>query len=52
MDRAYIAIDGGIDVPLVLGSHSTNLKLGIGGAEGSKLYNGEVLTDIRNRLGV
>lgn len=41
--RAYIAIDGGIDVPLVLGSHSTNLKLGIGGAEGSKLYNGEVL---------
>ncbi|ORU00625.1 Allophanate hydrolase 2 subunit 2 [Anaerovibrio sp. JC8] len=41
--RAYIAIDGGIDVPLVLGSHSTNLKLGIGGADGSKLYNGEVL---------
>ena len=41
--RAYIAIDGGIDVPLVLGSHSTNLKLGIGGAEGGRLYNGEVL---------
>ncbi len=41
--RAYIAVDGGIDVPLVMGSHSTNLKLGIGGAEGTKLYNGEVL---------
>jgi len=41
--RAYIAVDGGIDVPLVLGSHSTNLKLGIGGADGCKLSNGEVL---------
>lgn len=35
--RAYLALAGGIDVPLVLGSRSTDLKSGFGGLEGRGL---------------
>lgn len=41
--RAYIAVAGGIEVPKVLGSRSTNLKCGIGGFQGRKLRNGDVI---------
>jgi KipI family sensor histidine kinase inhibitor len=35
--RAYLALAGGIDVPLVLGSRSTDLGSGFGGLEGRAL---------------
>ena len=35
--RAYMAFAGGLDVPVVMGSRSTNLKAKIGGIEGRKL---------------
>lgn len=35
--RCYLAAAGGIDVPLVMDSASTNLRLGIGGFEGRAL---------------
>lgn len=41
--RSYLAVSGGIDVPLVLGSRSTNLKCRLGGFEGRKLAAGDVL---------
>ena len=39
--RAYIAFAGGLDVPVVMGSKSTNLKSKIGGFEGRKLEAGD-----------
>jgi len=41
--RAWIAIAGGIDVPLVLGSRSTDLRSGFGGFEGRALRDGDLL---------
>ena len=41
--RAYLAVAGGIDVPVVLGSRSTDLFGGIGGVEGRKLERGDLL---------
>jgi len=41
--RAYIAISGGVDVPLVLGSRSTYTLGALGGFEGRKLAAGDVL---------
>ena len=41
--RAYLAVSGGIDVPVVLGSRSTDLKSRLGGLEGRKLRAGDVL---------
>ncbi len=42
--RAYLAIQGGFDVPLVLGSASTNLTAGMGGWYGRQLVKGDRLT--------
>lgn len=39
--RAYVAFAGGLDVPVVMGSRSTNLKAKIGGIEGRKLGAGD-----------
>lgn len=39
--RAYIAVSGGLDIPVVMGSRSTNLKSGIGGYHGRKLGAGD-----------
>lgn len=40
--RSYLAVAGGIDVPIeVLGSRSTDLKVGIGGIEGRRLQDGD-----------
>jgi len=41
--RAYLAVAGGIDVPLYLGSRSTYLKGGFGGLEGRALRAGDRL---------
>ena len=41
--RAWLAVDGGIDVPPVMGSRSTDLKSGFGGYEGRPLRDGDAL---------
>ncbi|HEV7254398.1 MAG TPA: biotin-dependent carboxyltransferase family protein [Mesorhizobium sp.] len=41
--RAYLAVAGGVDVPPVLGSRSTDLKGGFGGFEGRGLKRGDRL---------
>jgi antagonist of KipI len=41
--RAWLAISGGIDVPLVLGSCSTDLRGSFGGYEGRALRDGDAL---------
>ena len=38
--RTWLAIAGGIDVPLVLGSRSTDLKAGFGGHRGPRAEEG------------
>lgn len=48
--RAYIAVAGGIAVPLVLGSRSTYLPGGFGGFEGRALRAGDVLQAAGNRV--
>ena len=42
--RSYLAVAGGIDVPEVLGSRSTDLNTGIGGLAGRRLQDGDRLT--------
>lgn len=41
--RAYMAISGGIDVPLVMGSRSTHALSKLGGLEGRPLARGDVV---------
>jgi antagonist of KipI len=41
--RAYLAVTGGVDVPVVLGSRSTHLVSRMGGHEGRALRTGDVL---------
>lgn len=41
--RAYVALRGGIDVPVVLGSKSTYVRGGFGGFEGRRLKTGDVI---------
>lgn len=41
--RGYLAVQGGFDVPIVMGSRSTNLKCQLGGYEGRALKAGDVL---------
>ena len=53
--RAYLAVAGGVAVPLVLGSRSTYLRAGFGGHEGRALRSGDALpvgalTVVGNRL--
>jgi antagonist of KipI len=45
--RAWLAISGGIDVPLVLGSRSTDLRGNFGGYQGRALRDGDVLALFR-----
>lgn len=47
--RAYIACEGGIDVPEVLGSKSTYALTGVGGYEGRILRDGDQLSVGRER---
>jgi urea carboxylase len=41
--RAYLAVRGGLDVPVVMGSRSTYVRGGFGGLEGRALRTGDVL---------
>jgi antagonist of KipI len=41
--RAWLSISGGIDVPLVLGSRSTDLRGNFGGHQGRSLRDGDVI---------
>jgi biotin-dependent carboxylase-like uncharacterized protein len=41
--RAYIAVNGGVDVPEVLGSRSTHALTGMGGYEGRSLRAGDTI---------
>jgi antagonist of KipI len=41
--RAWLAISGGIDVPLILGSRSTDLRGSFGGHDGRALQDGDEL---------
>src|SRR5690606_28112049 len=42
--RCYLAVAGGFDVPLVLGSRSTDLGAGFGGLSGRALMAGDRLS--------
>jgi biotin-dependent carboxylase-like uncharacterized protein len=44
--RAYLAVAGGIDVPVVMGSRSTYVKARFGGYEGRPLRKGDVLSTL------
>jgi antagonist of KipI len=41
--RSYLAVQGGVDVPLVMGSASTDLRGGFGGFEGRRLRTNDIL---------
>src|SRR5436189_4229183 len=41
--RAWLAISGGVDVPVVLGSRSTDLRAQFGGVEGRLLRDGDIV---------
>ena len=41
--RAYLAVAGGIDVPLIMGSKSTYLRGGFGGFQGRALREGDLI---------
>ena len=41
--RAWLAISGGVDVPIVLGSRSTDLRANFGGFEGRVLRDGDLI---------
>ncbi|HST03792.1 MAG TPA: 5-oxoprolinase subunit PxpB [Chloroflexia bacterium] len=41
--RSYMAVAGGFDAPLVLGSRSTSLLAGFGGIDGRAIQTGDVL---------
>ena len=42
--RAYVAVGGGISVPPIMGSRSTNLSSGFGGLQGRALEKNDILT--------
>lgn len=46
--RTYLAVAGGWDVPVVLGSRSTYLTAGFGGLNGRVLQAGDVLNNLPN----
>ncbi|MCT9126296.1 biotin-dependent carboxyltransferase family protein [Cupriavidus gilardii] len=45
--RTYLCVAGGIDVPLAMGSRSTDLKAGFGGYRGRALRRGDRLAALR-----
>ena len=47
--RTYLAVFGGIKVPVVMGSRSTNLKCRLGGLEGRALQEGDRLESGKNQ---
>ena len=47
--RAWLAISGGLDVPVILGSRSTDLRGNFGGYEGRALREGDLLPLFKER---
>jgi biotin-dependent carboxylase-like uncharacterized protein len=45
--RAYVAVRGGIDSPLLLGSRSTYVRGGFGGIDGRQLKTGDIIKSLR-----
>lgn len=45
--RGYLAIEGGIDVPMVLGSRSTSLKDAFGGIDGRPIVAGDLIRTLQ-----
>ena len=45
--RAYLAVPGGIDAPVLMGSRSTYVRGGLGGHEGRTLKSGDRISAIR-----
>jgi antagonist of KipI len=41
--RAWLAVSGGVNVPIVLGSRSTDLRASFGGLDGGALRDGDIL---------
>jgi len=56
--KAYLCFAGGVNVPVVLGSRSTDIKGGFGGHEGRRLMKGDQLTlvqpcdDVKRSFGI
>lgn len=48
--HAYLAVPGGIDVPAVMGSRSTDIKARIGGVEGRQINKGDRLRPRRREI--
>lgn len=48
--RAYLAIAGGFDLPLVLNSYSTYIKAGIGGLKGRAFRKGDFIPSRRTNV--
>ncbi len=44
----YIAFAGGLDVPVVMGSRSTDIKCGLGGVEGRPIKDGDEIEFLSN----
>ena len=47
--RAYIAVAGGLDIPVQMGSKSTNLKLKVGGYQGRSAAETRLVLPLRRR---
>jgi len=47
--RSYLAVSGGIDVPLVLGSRSTYVQGAFGGIEGRALRAGDIIRTLKSK---
>lgn len=50
--RSYLAVAGGFNLPLTMGSQSTNLKCKLGGFQGRKLQKGDELPLLQSVSGV
>jgi biotin-dependent carboxylase-like uncharacterized protein len=48
--RVYIALGGGIDAPIVLGSRSTYLRGKIGGLNGTILKEGDIISSFKTKV--
>jgi biotin-dependent carboxylase-like uncharacterized protein len=49
--RVYVAVGGGVDVPLLMGARATELKSGFGGYEGRGLLRGDRLAVLPASMG-
>lgn len=48
--RAYLCVAGGIAVPSILGSKSTDLRVGFGGFHGRKLLRGDLISTTKTSV--